>query len=504
MPSQAAYLEVGPYTGMRDSLDNSAGSPEKAALLQNCYPIIVPGRSRVVGRPGFRQAGVQLGVGGARRGQWVGQFTRLDGTTFTICWVGGRMYTFNWGTRVWTIVAGPPTSPVVSTTARIYGVSFNDKMVFSDGVNKPFTWDGTTFVSLTNAPVAFGEPAIYYAKIFFIKDTERTTIVWSEENDPTTGYEAGGFNNAWTLRQTGTERLFALKGTNEALYYWRERSVGAIRGAVTPDFRSDGTREGISETIGTNSPAGVRMHEATVYFIDSDYRMHKITPGGGLVPLWEDSRETISVLPVAQRDKAIALAYTPGTLVLFSVPGKGATEANTVLTLLGETDGFGGTWTGWGTFSAMGMAEDASGVPTLIHLSIDGFAYDHGNPDGTQWDDKLNSGSVAIEHIVQGSALGYDEDIEKIWDTFYPCFRLPTELTGVSISYETPLGASDIQNISLSPGDSEATEKKRGVGWAGYGRWIRPKILHSHLTERFEFLSGRIAMYGSAREPAQP
>jgi hypothetical protein len=75
---------------------------------------------------------------------------------------------------------------------------------------------------------------VYYAKLFMLK-RDRKTIVWSEENQPNTGYEAGGYNNAWELTQTSNEPLTAIIGTNEALYYGRKTSVGAIRGACQLD-----------------------------------------------------------------------------------------------------------------------------------------------------------------------------------------------------------------------------------------------------------------------------
>jgi len=128
----------------------------------------------------------------------------------------------------------------VSTSARIYSCVLADQIIFSDGVNTPFMWSGAAFTVLANCPVLYGQPRIHYAKLFGIKAVKRNTIVWSEENDPTIGYEAGIYNNGWELVQTRAEGLHALFATNEALYYFRERTIGAIRGEVTPDFRSDG------------------------------------------------------------------------------------------------------------------------------------------------------------------------------------------------------------------------------------------------------------------------
>src|SRR6266850_1462995 len=252
--------------GCRTTFDPTTVDPTLVNALANMYcrdPLVGGG---VVGRPGCNTLGAQLGAGGLRTFQHLVQFTRQDGTEYTIGWCGGKMYTLNWGTRVWTeIVHGM----AVSTSARIYSCVLADQIIFSDGVNTPFMWSGAAFTVLANCPALYGQPRIHYAKVFGIKAAKRNTIVWSEENDPTIGYEAGIYNNGWELVQTRAEGLHALFATNEALYYFRERSIGAIRGEVTPDFRSDGTREGVSEDIGTVSPGCVFSFGTDIYFPDA-------------------------------------------------------------------------------------------------------------------------------------------------------------------------------------------------------------------------------------------
>jgi len=158
-----------------------------------------------------------------------------------------------WTTRVTRaqILAAGVTLPAAGV--EVFTVVFNKTVVFSDGVNLLWTWDGTNgggIVSLTNCPVAYGRPTVYYGKLFVIKNTERNTIDWSEENQANTGYEAGGFNNSWSLTQTGTAPLVAIIGTNAGLYYFRGRSCGVIKGAVNPDFVTSGVHDAVSTTLG--------------------------------------------------------------------------------------------------------------------------------------------------------------------------------------------------------------------------------------------------------------
>ena len=99
--------------------------------------------------------------------------------------MGGKFYTYNWGTDVFTEVVTAANfttaSITLSSTAKCYAVTMADKMVVTDGVNTPWMWDGTTGASgltkLTNCPVLYGRPTVYYAKLFGIKNTERSTMV---------------------------------------------------------------------------------------------------------------------------------------------------------------------------------------------------------------------------------------------------------------------------------------------------------------------------------------
>ena len=185
-------------------------------------------------------------------------------------------------TGIWTLSGTSYTNSVTSanfttasitlpTTSRaVYWVEFNHTLIVTDdsGTQVPWRWDGTSgaasLTELTNAPPTLCKPAVYYGKLFLVKSTERNTLVWSEENDPTTGYEAGGLNNAWTLSQTGSGNIFAIAAGNEGLYYARTDKIGVIRGAVNDTFVTSGTLSDIA-LIGTNSPAGLSVLGADLW-----------------------------------------------------------------------------------------------------------------------------------------------------------------------------------------------------------------------------------------------
>ncbi len=522
MTLTATLLEQMSFDGMVDSLDKQVSDPRKALLLQNVYPQDPEFGAGVVGVPGFRlTSSTQLGSSGNRTTQRTYQFTQLDGTERTVGFVGGKMYTYDWGARGWTEVTLSGVS--LNTSAKIFCTTFADKLVVNpnDGTNKMFTWDGTTFTSLTNSSTVFGQPVVHYAKLFGIKWAERSTFIWSEENDPTTGYEAGGFNNAWTLGQTDQEPLHVLYATNEALYYFRARSIGGISGSVTTNFTTTGTHDGVSETVGSISPAAIMAHGRNIYFLSARGRPHVIRPGLGVTPLWRAARETIAEIPQAQLSKAVAVDDTTTSHILFGVAE--ILQTNPTIHLAyrynddepGRLSTFSGVWRGY-TFQSFDMVKDGDLTPTIIHGSTDGYLYDHGQPTDALRDHALKSGTVGIEHIVEGTSLGYDTREDKIFDRMDVSLRAQNSLTGLVFSYTTPGGTSTLSALTIAGGFAVfgtavfgtdvfaalGTEAHKALGLNGYGRWIRPKVVHQTAGEQFGFNGWTVEAFPEGLDPA--
>lgn len=510
-------LAAGPFVAMRDSLDAASAVKNKARLLQNVYPLDVA-FSAVVGRPGCQQAGAVGGTASKRLGQAVHQFNKRDGTKYTVRIVGGQgVDTFNWSSRTWTnvvTVANLTTAGItLSETARIYTVTFTDNLVVSDGVNTPWMWDGTAgggLTKLTNAPVIYGQPVVYYAKLFGIKNAARGAFVWSEEEDATIGYEATvgstTHTNVWTFTQTDSEGLTALAATNEALYVFRRSAIARVQGAVNADFATAGVRSDVSENIGTLSPASVLVHElGAVYFLDSLSRPQTILPGAGLIdpPLWNDVRETIANADTSAAALAQAQSwYDPETrtvgLGYVELAQPACSASVQVSPLTNEPVGI---FRGY-LFDRKAIVQNAQGREVLMHLDTAGFAYDHGTEDGSLWDDGLNAGTAAISHAVTSMPMGFDAATEKRWDRISLSFRATNSMT-CSLGYETPNGYSAAQSFTVSPPtifalwdvaqwdvDKWASgwlEIKETVGWNARGRWLAWTLAHAVVGERFGF-----------------
>lgn len=235
-----------------------------------------------------------IGTGTAAGSAVVAMGTLYNSAGTAITWLlsssSGLWTVDDLGAYTNTVTAANLSTATITTAAAIHNwCVFNSTIVFSDGTNTPWTWDGTAGVGgltkLTNAPVAYGRPTVYYAKLFFIKSSERDTIVWSEEAEANTGYEASGYSNVWKLGQTGTAPLYALTGTNEGLYYFRERSIGVIRGAVNADFVTSGVHDAVSRSVGTLSPRGVAVSTDGLWFADAGGGVRYLPFGGTPEPV---------------------------------------------------------------------------------------------------------------------------------------------------------------------------------------------------------------------------
>ena len=525
-PRQLRY-EAGPFRGMRDALDQVAPSPAHARLLQNCYPIDPVNGSAVVGRPGFQQMGAIGGASSKRVGQLVGQFTKRDGTTYTVRIVGGQgIDTFNHSSRTWTnvvTVANLTTNSItLSETSRISAVVFTDKLVISDGVNVPWMWDGTSgstgLTKLTNCPVLYGPPVVYFAKLTGIKNSQRNVLVWSEENDATVGYENASYSNSWEMVQTNSEGAYALAPTEDVMYVLRGNSTTAVYGAVSSEFTSTGTQEAVSGTVGTRSPWSVLVHGAHVYFLDSMGRPQVIV-GGRLQdpPLWQDVRETCKSVNVAALD-VVQSWYDPETrLVCIGYPEGSGVRCSAIFGISPLTRGPVAIFRGY-EFDRVGVVYNAALERVVVHLASDGYSYDHGTEGGTLWSDAFQSGTAAITHIVESPYLGYDTAFAKRWQRLDFTIRSLTA-TSMAVQYSIPSGATASLTVSVTSiglatfgsaifgtsvfGGSFA-EMHGAVGWNGSGRWLTWKVTHATAGEQFAFLVGTVKAIPADQSPTRP
>lgn len=522
-------LTAGPFRGMRDAPEPTAGDPTLALLAQNLCRVPGPANAGLTSRPGFTLMGAQLGAAGVRTAQALTTWTDVTGTRRTTAIVGGKVYSYTWNTDTWTEVITAANlasaSVTLSPTARVALVSFADGLVVSDGVNVPWWWDGTTgaggIVKMTNCPVLYGPPTVYYSKLVGIKAANRTTLVWSEEGAPNLGYEAGGYNNAWDNIGGYADPLTSVCGTNEALYVFRERVSIAVTGAIAADFATAGTRSNLSEDVGTLSPWATYALSQGVIVVDADAQPWLMQFGQREpTPLWTDCRQTVRGTPRASLANIQTVQDDCTYSIVIGYPEVGKTDISQLLCFAQDDLGFVGVWTWGGTAQRLGMVVDGSGVARWAHADVDdGRLYAHGDLENGPWNDALAAGSRYIEQAVVTTALGYDLDRELVIDQIEAAIT-GTGVSSVAVSYETPRGQSlpmniplantaaglvwDVSNWDTANWAASTRDRKVRVGTAGRGRWVRVRVAHSENNQPFGVTVLRVRAFATQGNPRNP
>jgi hypothetical protein len=535
---QLVPVADGGWDGMIDAIPPTARRPGKYKLGQNIYPQDPTLGDGVVGRPGVRQVGATLATGA---GNGLYQFFRKDGVVFTIAISGGKFYTLDWSTEVWTEVltaaqlGAAGVSPPAGTGVMVQMLTYTNKVVINDGQSTPWAWDGTSgggITKMTNAPIfAAGSMDVYNGRLIGIKATDPTTFVWSETDSLNTGYEAGGFNNAWTYVQTDQHRLYRMVASNDGIIMIRARAASQITGEVVQSWSSYGTREGVSDTIGSPYPFTALLYGANVFVLDADLRPQLLRPGMlAPTPLWTPFRETIKTL-IAPRaldySQAMAVYYSPAALILVTVCESASllgpasflvfdarenktpvpvaiwrNSANVVITALAMMTS-GATVASPGS---TGLHTMVASTPYLMYGTATGQVYLMGNPGDDLLNDKNAAGSggtVAVSHILETQTLGYSTKHEKIFDRIDLAATVESNAAfsqTLSVSVISPRGTTVAQAVTMANAD----DGHASVGIDVEARWVRVKVTHAVLGERFALSGIGLDAYGLDDDPPVP
>lgn len=557
-PKPAVTLRSGPWLGVRDGIDSSTTDPEWLNFAQNIYPD--PQYGAWIGRPGSEVcgdsgSGTQLGIPGHRRVQGGYQFIKheSDGSVsyYTIMICGGVFYTYDFLTDSYTEAVTAATFSGASITldedARVFFVTIASTVFITDGINTPFTWDGTTnggLVKLTNCPVLYGQPWTYYAKVMAPMASDRSKWVWSEENDPTIGWLMVQYNNVWDSPGQDANAIIGGIGTNDATYVYRERSTIAVSGPVDTAFSTSGTRANVSSTIGAGSTAAILYYNKRIYLLDSDARF-RVQSGDSLDDdAWRNARETIGTLSLAQLDKVCVAGLPDLEVVLFGVPEVGRTECSVIIVVAVDDRGarFAGIWRGDGdpwSFTTLFTAVDGDGAVRLIRGDANGYCYRFGTPNGDTWDDTSTTVDTVdvwdgvdwdaatwalptispVTHVAETGYLGQDTDLEKGFVRSDAVFRAATNAT-IEALYTVPRGRSTplsttiigsgslwdqaLWDQAMWTGAASEVHKAFGYGSNANGRWIKVRYQHQVQGERFGIQRMTVDMVPLTRQPRTP
>lgn len=509
-----------PLVGMDDTLDWQVSRPGFARELTNCY--VPPGAfgRRVVGRPGLAVLGAQLGGVGARTAQLITQFVKSDNSRQTIAIVGGKFYTLNWSTRTWTETLSAANlsgaSVTLSATARVRSVTLNDTIVFWDGTNTPWMWDGTAgggITELTNAPTFTSFGAVYYAKVF---GAAADTFYWSEEGDPETGYGSGGYTNAWA--PFNVAKITSLAASNSALYVAEANRMIRVTGPVSTDFETAGTRSDVSERIGTQSP--MLVTDQGIVLVSSEGEPYLFN--GQMVDLWRSCQALTGSVNRDALGAVQVLEWPTIDAVLVGLP----LAPNDVVSQWGVfrlSDGeprYIGRWDLGLNDTAAVVQNDDDEFCLLVAGNEDGYVYEMGQPTGATWDDEFVGGTVSIPHTVTWQPLTGDPDLERHYDRGTVILDGTSTATQVTYRYQTTRKTSTpitksvtgssgaLLGVSFTLGTSAmalpTVERRLVFGLNGDGRGFAPTIAHDEMGKTFAVKTTAVEAYPWGTDSTHP
>lgn len=442
-------LTSGPFKGVNSTTDPFDDKPEYLIDAVNMYIPDPAAGAGIYARPGMALMNSANQLGGVNhQGQCVYHHTALDGTEYRFVAVSGKLYRVSSDRTTYTDVTPAGITIDSSATTRVFMLSFADQLVVSDGVNRP--WLGTnlsaTPITGTNIQYDSGNSAwaaqhmtVYSGALVFAIKTiagvyRQTRLAWSAPNDPTQGYfnvvGTTAVDYTWDLVQTGTTPIYGICGTNIGLIYWRDYSMGALTGAIGPNFKTSATHDAIDFKIGTRAPASIALFGNTIFFADTEGRPQMLPLGSRVSPIWLNMRNVVETsrtdAPQATAQAAVGTILQSLNLyivVIWSpvpVVNLSPSVAYVFDTLTGS---YVGRWiiAPGINIEAMGILKDQSGEPELIVIGTKVVAVNQGfggyvwrltNPQENVWTDN----AVVPQILAQTARMGFDADVSRYAD----------------------------------------------------------------------------------------
>jgi hypothetical protein len=542
---------AGPCTGVLDGYSPFNAAPDKAQTIINGWVQTPESGSGVRNRPGFyalnalAPLAITSGIFGIIEFELPSPpglsapgnfaiYVVANGRLLQLNPVGPNTFNASFTDVTPSNVSIAPNGAAGTTNdiLRISWCQIGNTLIVTDGANQPWAWiPGSPTATLINLDstgipanqVAYGPPTVYYGAVFFVQSVNRSTILWSQPGQPTVGYNQTNFSNFWNLFQTSTDPITCLVGQNDALYYFRGHSIGAISGQVIENFSTTGTHDAVSASIGTYNPASVVAVDNDIYFVDAEGRPYLMKRGWGVFPIYSAAMNTLqqtlgfsASVPFPSASSSIGFnaptgsgfvgggsqamngAYDASThCVVWTVPPIGLNGPNQLLVFdirgsaayppapqfvgLWRPSSFQNPGQSIGLFPFFAKIARSKVNNALMWLDNNGVFYvsqAQAVDTGVDWT-VIKSGVVVptfIELQVEFSPTLYDAKEEKLFDL------LDFVLTGQSnvqqtfvIDYTTNRGTSIGQQVSAQP-SATTNDLHVRVGTSGTGRDIRPRI----------------------------
>lgn len=325
-----------------------------------------------------------------------GQHRHSNGTNSNLCATNnGRVHRLNTDGTTTTLKTG------LSTASQATFRQFNDLMIYTDRVNAPQSWDGTTWQALAGTPPGTGGPHdVHGGRVHMLDATNVRRDSWSKLGDGENYTAAGDAGSFIVTGRLSSPLVAILAMTNELLMLHRD-FVTRLQGTSPTTFAltnavpaqvSMGCISALGAVFGNNdahwiSQRGIHAVAPTLKFGDYEERFESTNIDPYFLP---NSGVTLSLdsLP-----NAAACYDTQNNRLYFAVDSDGNAQNDMILCLDVATQGW-SVWTGT-TIAAHSMwtaYTGANGIEVFFG-GYDGFVR-RLNPSGS-----TNAIDMALAHI---------------------------------------------------------------------------------------------------------
>lgn len=481
---QPQTLKTGPWKGVFTTTDPFDDDPESLQDALNCYIADPAHGSGLFQRPCLHA--ITTSTMGAQKPTTI--FTTPGGLVFVV--LDGKIFrTSGFPLTLTDVTPGGVTIDNGSST-RVAVINYLGDLIVSDGVNRPWIGTNLSATPITGANIqidtaanawsAYGVPTVYSGVVVFIADTvpggsavkSRLGIVWCEPGQATVGYTQTGFTDFANIIQTSTAPLWAILGTNAALYYWRANEIGTASGIVDGSFASTATYASVSTEIGTTFPFAVQRYQNLIYFSDVFGRPQQLPIGSAVTEpqIWLQMRS-----PITDGSYTSAAAPTNGGFAGI-VPDLGlyvcgtledATASPSVLNTLFVFDAKTGKYAGRWKVAAGRPIFGIGRSSTLFFLAaeyntaaVDNRFWSMGLvafPSATlPWIDGLTGGPATSQTVtITVNRLGYSADV--VWDAGQTGALVTMNNAAVAITVTTPYTASTVEGTPTPATSADGT-----------------------------------------------
>ena len=224
-PNRQIPLDVADFSGGEADLPPFKMPPKYSVRMQNVYPTETGGPALVPGFTRLNSTSVNVAITNGH------VFVKSDGTSITLASGGGIIYKLESGALT-SILTG------WDTAAKIRFCTYGDICIFTNGVDAPNKYNGTTVSALGGTPPAKAFKAIVHkSRVWMLERTDKLLASYSaleDAEDYTTAHNAGYFDFVKTL--SSGDELVDIESYLDLLIFYFKNLVLVYSGNNPTDY----------------------------------------------------------------------------------------------------------------------------------------------------------------------------------------------------------------------------------------------------------------------------